>query len=286
MSMTSTTAAPWRPLTAGARPLLEVTAFVAVWLALGLAVRNPAVYLLLGIPLTVAFQRGIRRRPLRELWVRNGEPFRLDRLGRIFAGLLLVTPLVMMVRALASADWVTAAVYAAVAGGAVAGAYALRQLRRTDARTSLRWLAISCAVAVPAVLISGLPSFLRAADRASWGSVLGTGIVHLLWLVPGMFVIEEVVFRGLLDTHVQRPGARHGWLSAVYVCALWGVWHIPFSAAAGLSNLPLPTLVAGLVFWHCLLGIPLAYAWRRTGNLTVPAATHGIADAIRDALAI
>jgi membrane protease YdiL (CAAX protease family) len=35
-----------------------------------------------------------------------------------------------------------------------------------------------------------------------------------------------------------------------------------------------------------LIGIPMSLAWRRTGNLTVPAIAHGQIDAFRNALTI
>lgn len=46
------------------------------------------------------------------------------------------------------------------------------------------------------------------------------------------FALEEVAFRGCLDSHVYRPrsnGQASGppWLSAIFVFALWGVWHLP-----------------------------------------------------------
>jgi len=56
--------------------MLEALAFVAGWVAigygfdLGKTLNRQCVYLLIGIPLTVVFQLAIRKRPLRELWVR------------------------------------------------------------------------------------------------------------------------------------------------------------------------------------------------------------------------
>jgi hypothetical protein len=32
------------------------------------------------------------------------------------------------------------------------------------------------------------------------------------------------------------------------------------------------------------IGIPLSFAWRRPGNLALPAAAHAFADAVREAL--
>ena len=61
-----------------ARRMLEGLAFVAGWVAIGYAfdlgktLNRQCVYLLIGIPITVVFQLVIRKRPLRELWVRSG----------------------------------------------------------------------------------------------------------------------------------------------------------------------------------------------------------------------
>jgi len=60
------------------RRIAEGVGFVVVWVALGLifklgdSLNRQSLYLVIGIPLTIVFQLFVRRRPLRELWVRNG----------------------------------------------------------------------------------------------------------------------------------------------------------------------------------------------------------------------
>jgi hypothetical protein len=62
-----------------ARRMTEVTLFVGAWMATGLALRlDGPRYQLVGVPLTMAFQLLVRRRPLRQLWVRAGPAFRPD----------------------------------------------------------------------------------------------------------------------------------------------------------------------------------------------------------------
>ena len=57
--------------------LIEVTLAVGLWMALGIVLHlSVFTYLLLGLPLTAAFQLGVRRQPLRALWVREAPPFR------------------------------------------------------------------------------------------------------------------------------------------------------------------------------------------------------------------
>jgi hypothetical protein len=84
------TPGPPREVSAGRR-LLEVLAFVAVWIGIGELitggtgwslpgdakyVSNADIqwYLVIGIPLVAGFQLFVRRRPLRDLWVRDGQP--------------------------------------------------------------------------------------------------------------------------------------------------------------------------------------------------------------------
>jgi CAAX prenyl protease-like protein len=48
------------------------------------------------------------------------------------------------------------------------------------------------------------------------------------WLLisPVGFVVEEVFFRGGLDTYLHAGEKGFGWSSAVFVSALWGLWHL------------------------------------------------------------
>jgi membrane protease YdiL (CAAX protease family) len=52
--------------------------------------------------------------------------------------------------------------------------------------------------------------------------------------------------------------------------------------------LPHPSLgiAITLVIYQSLLGIPLSFAWRRSGNLAVPCAVHAIVDAVRNAIGL
>jgi membrane protease YdiL (CAAX protease family) len=97
-----------------------------------------------------------------------------------------------------------------------------------------------------------------------------------------VFLLEEVWFRGVLDSHLHRPGEARGAFSAVYVSALWGIWHYPITGPHHLQDL-LPTLVSLLVV-HIAIGTLLSRAWRRSGNLLVPGSVHALIDAIRNAI--
>jgi membrane protease YdiL (CAAX protease family) len=268
--------------TGGLRPFLESTLFVAAWVAVGLVLpSDPNLYLLAGIPLTVVFQLVVRRRPLRALWVREAPPFLLDRRGKVIAGLLMVAPLGFGVQAVTAGQWAGAAWMLAAASGAVAAAWALREHRRGQTRQLLHWLAtttvtggiVIAATLVPALLVPGGPLDPVAMVLA--------GLQAVLLYFPVCFVIEEVAFRGAIDDHVHRADGARGVMSALFVSALWGLWHLPVAP----QGLPVALIVAQLLLVHCVVGVPLSLARRRTGSLVVPAGAHALIDGIRNGLA-
>src|SRR5260370_36312211 len=69
---------------------------------------GPNPYLLLGVPITLAFQLLIRRQPLLALWVREAPPFRLTGKGIAIACALALLPLFELLGAAVSLDWVGA----------------------------------------------------------------------------------------------------------------------------------------------------------------------------------
>jgi membrane protease YdiL (CAAX protease family) len=276
------TAPATAPVTGRARRVVEVVALVAVWMALGRLLPVDANgYLLLGIPLTLAFQLLVRRRPVRELWVRDGDRFALDRLAAVVAAVLLVVPAVMLVLAVREGAWVQAAWYLAAVVGAVAAGYALR---RTTPGRVLRAAALPAAIGVLIMVLNGVLQAVVLGRAPAPLAMLGTGLLSLALYFPVSFLIEEVAFRGALDAHVHRPGEGRGWWTALLTSALWGLWHLPVlppPASAGA----LAVSVVQLLAVHCAIGVPLAFAWRRTGNLAAPALAHSLADAVRNAFA-
>lgn len=259
------------------RRVLEGLGFVALWVLLGyLVCPNDLTYLLVGIPLTVGFQTLVRRRPLRELWVRDATRFTLDRRGLAIAGVLVAAPVYFGIRAFPSAHWWVTGWYIAAAAGAVGAAFALRA---TTPMAMLR-----SAVLPMAVGAGGMAAVLGGIHVATGIPVhvlpvLGTVAKYLAIYFPLTFVIEEVAFRGALDAHINREGEQRGLLSAVFVSALWGFWHLPIATGMGL-----PLQLAELLAVHILIGVPLSFAWRRTRNLAGPAFAHAAIDAVRNAL--
>jgi membrane protease YdiL (CAAX protease family) len=270
------------PAIARARRVLEVVVFVAVWMALGwLLGVDPNGYLLLGIPLTLAFQLLVRRRPVRELWVRDGDRFALDRVAALVAVLLMVVPAVMLVRAVLAGAWVQAGWYLAAMVGAVAAGYALR---RTTPGRVLRAAALPAVIGVLIMAAAAVLQMVVLGRTPAPLAALGTGLLSLALYFPASFLIEEVTFRGALDAHLHRPGEGRGWWTALLGSALWGLWHLPTlppPASAGAAVV----VVVQLLVVHCAIGVLLAFAWRKTGNLAAPALAHALTDAVRNALA-
>jgi membrane protease YdiL (CAAX protease family) len=99
--------------------------------------------------------------------------------------------------------------------------------------------------------------------------------------------VEEVAFRGALDSHVFRPqsdGQASGlpWLSAIFVSALWGIWHLPTAPVSSVSAFA--AMIPVVIIIHTLVGVPLSFCWRASGTLVLPAAAHALVDAYRNTI--
>jgi membrane protease YdiL (CAAX protease family) len=267
-----------------ARRYVEVLIFVVVWMAAGWIFHLDAnVYLLLGVPLVVLFQLFIARRPLRNLWVRDATALRFGLIGVALAAFLMLAPgYELFFVALPSNRWVVALWLLCAIAGAVFAAFALSRQRPSAAGQGLPSF-------VTAVLIGiGIMAASALARHHSIGFPLPKLIFLLkqFWLyLTVCFVLEEVVFRGALDSHVFRPRSDgqpndSRWLSALFVSAVWGIWHLP--------TVPMPSATAfaaaipALIIVHTLVGVPLSFCWRASGTLVLPAAAHALVDAYRN----
>jgi hypothetical protein len=252
---------------------------VAIWIALGIFLHLSAYsYLLLGIPITAAFQWGVWREPLRTLWLSEAPSFRLDAAGWAIAVLLAAYPCYRFATYLLSSPHpAQAGVYLCGVVGAIPAAYTLRNFRRATVRPFLLCLAIAGGIGV-AIMVGG--ALASGAAHRTLAQRLSIGITALLMNLPLTFVVEEVSFRGAFDSHLHHPGEPRGFVTALFVSALWGLWHLPI----GLGQAPLPLVIAQLLVVHCAIGVPLSIFWRRSGNLFVPGFTHALIDAVRDAL--
>ena len=264
------------PETPRRKRVAEAMAFVAVWITAGYLLHLPSNgYLLLGVPLTAAFQLLVRRRPLRELFAAGTARFALNRQGALIATVLAVTPGVYATQAVPTGDWVTVGWYLAAMGGAVAAGFSLRA---SSIATTLRDAARP--IALGAGGMAAVYGVLHVATGAPLPALAALGALanYTALYFPATFLMEEVAFRGAIDAHVHHDGEGRGRVSAVFVSVLWGLWHLPVA-----TGFPLPVLVAELVVVHVALGVWLSYAWRRTRNLAAPALAHGVIDAVRNA---
>lgn len=267
------------PVRSRRRRLVEAGGFVAVWAALGYLLQvDSETYLLMGVPLTAAFQLLVRRRPLREVWVRDAAAFTLDRRGLFLAGALMVTPVYFGTQALLQGGrWSLICWWLVAAAGAVFAAFALRSI---PFAVMLRSALVPAAVGTGALVLGLGGLHIFTGSPVDGLAAAGTVLKYLAIYLPVTFVLEEVTFRGVLDAHVQEPGEPRGPQSALFISALWGLWHLPVSP----SGFPLPLLILFVIAWHSLIGFFLSMAWRRTGNLAGAGLAHAAIDAVRNAL--
>jgi membrane protease YdiL (CAAX protease family) len=175
--------------------------------------------------------------------------------------------------------------------GAGAAAYALGQFRRETRRHLVLCLATAGLLGV--LLVIGPRMIVARYDAPTvhpTGGNLGpdalVGIESLLLYVPALFLMEEVAFRGAIDSHVRPAGERHGIGASVYgiasaivVSVLWGLWHYPITPHASVIE-----GVAEVLPLQVAVGPFLSLFWRRSGNLMVPGFVHATIDSVRNAL--
>lgn len=258
------------------RRAVEAVAFVALWVTAGYLLRlSSNAYLLLGIPLTAAFQLLVRRRPLRELFAAGTTRFALDGKGVAIAAVLAITPGYFAVQAFTDGAWVTFGWYLAAVAGAVAAAFSLRA---SSVMATLRSAALPIAVgATGMALVYGALHLATGTPMPATAAVAAL-VKYTALYYPATFLLEEVAFRGAIDSHVHHDGDPRGWQTAVFVSALWGLWHLPVA-----SGFPLPLMVVELVTVHVAIGVGLSLSWRRARNLGGPALAHAVIDAVRNA---
>ena len=275
------------------RRWVEVLAFVGVWIAAGeLLDMSTNVYLLFGIPLTAGFQLFVRRRPIKDLWVRGGPGLSLRTVSLKLAIPLGIVPFIDLAVFVVKGQGVDYILYALAAiVGAGAAAYALKQFRRETWRYLELCLATAGLLGIllvigPRLIAAWYDASTVHPTNGSLGPNALVGIQSLLLYIPALFMMEEVAFRGAIDSHVRHPGERHGLGSTVYgiasaigVSVLWGLWHYPVIPHSSIIQ-----VVATLLLLQVAVGPFLSLFWRRSGNLMVPGFVHALLDAIRNAL--
>ena len=191
------------------------------------------------------------------------------------AAVLAIVPGYYAAQALMTHEWTGLAWYLAAMVGAVYASFALTSGSVTGA---LRAAALPIAVGASGMALVFTAIHVATGTPLSVSASVAAIVKYTALYFPATFLLEEVAFRGALDAHVHDDGDRRGWVSAVFVSALWGIWHLPVSHA-----LPFPQQLCELVVVHVLLGVPLSFAWRRTRNLAGPGLAHAVNDAVRNA---
>lgn len=263
----------------------EGVAFVTAWVAIGFifdlgkSLNRQSLYLVIGIPLTIVFQLFVRRRPLRELWVRNGPRLEQRVVFVPVVVVLLVVPVYMLVRDIN--DGAGFVLYdLALLVGVVGVGYAVKQFVDATWRDLAQCLLTAGLIGT----LSALDIYANVTTAHPFASPFDAPALRDLFVslgtyIPAVFVVEEVWFRGALDSHIHHPGETHGVLSAAFVSLLWSWWHLPIAVDQGVikSLLTLPIVMVPM-------GIFLSIYWRRSGNLAVPGFTHAFSDAVRNVL--
>lgn len=256
-----------------------VTLVVGGYTTLGLAFGLSAeAYLLLGIPITIAFQMLIVRAPLRALWLRDAPPFAPTIRFVLAVVVVSIAPAAIAIRGATGGDPVLAAYGLVGVVGAIGAVYAMRAMDRDAVRATVR------ATLTNGAILVGVMVAFRLATGGFHGSLreaIAAAVVSVATYLPIVFVVEEVFFRGLLDPYLHGTDGGRGRASALYGSALWGIWHLPVMSI-DLGLLTIPYIVA----IHTVMGFVLVTAWRRTGNLAAPGIAHAVANGARNAVAV
>ena len=256
---------------------LQACAFVIVYISLGFAFRlKTEAYLLLGIPLSILFQLVVARQPLINLWLRQESTFTLRPLGWIITLCFLIYPVsqVIVLGSEQKLSLLDVGFYSAVCLGAFGAGFCYSRFTRSTAKYFLL-----CFGSI-GLLRSALYFLPFIVGQKELEFDFGQGITSLLLYIPIAFVVEEVVFRSMLDRYIHRSKKTDTFFSAFFISCLWGLWHLPLSLNKG-NSLWFTAIAAMLI---SVWGIFLSIFWRKTGNLAVPGFSHAFADAVRDAL--
>lgn len=265
-----------------ARRYLECAAFVLLWVAAGFYFKLGLIaFQLLGLPLMVAFQLTVARRPLAQLWAQDADSFRLDRRTWVIAGgLFFVCAALFFARRgrVAATTDVQMQFAGLLLASILPAAFALRRQSAAALRRALGPLAI-------AVLF-------RVGWQVAWAPTWGGETVFPVSKLPdfltdfcyefvALFLVDEVAFRGVLDPHLASAGGGrlHAWCSAVFASILWSVWHFPAYHPKAKTFVELFTLVEMKDLLPVIFGVPLAFCARRARTLAPTSAIHAAGNA-------
>jgi membrane protease YdiL (CAAX protease family) len=265
------------------RRVIEVTVFVWVIIGIGLLLglrdegaNGITVYLLITTALTIPFQLLVARQPLRWTWVRGSDVRVTTRTVTPIAAIgLAIYPVYAVGRAVVDEEGWQLAYFVLALVGAVGAAYALRQATRKTWGYFGLCMATAGVIGCALFLVSALQTLSHPLSRVLFsGTDAGLFFTSLLTYIPVVFVMEEVTFRGCLDSHIHHEGDTRGILSALWLSALWGWWHMGCTPDTNPIN---------VLFLMVPVGVFFSIWWRRSGNLGVSGLTHAFLDSFRNA---
>jgi membrane protease YdiL (CAAX protease family) len=278
------------------RRYLVVLAVVGAWMLTGFVFHMTGnAYLILGVPLLYAFQTLVARRPVSELWFKRPAVAPVPSWAWAVAAAFMVFPCTCLVREWGYSGWDVRLWYCCAIAGSVPLAMSIARFSRKDVGPLLLCLATA---GVLGILFVAVPNFLalhlRAASAGAHGRRLDPRLREmarsLALYVPVVFILEEVFFRGGLDSYLHRSDDRDPWISAGFVSALWGLWHLPLVLpgllAASAAWAGIIAVIIALVSVHYAMGVFLTMGWRRSGLLLIPAFVHAFVDAVRNGLSL
>jgi membrane protease YdiL (CAAX protease family) len=269
--------------------ILQAMLFVAVWMSLGwLFHLTTYTYLLIGVPLCIIFQKFVRRKPLMSCWLRDKPDVRLDWLTLIIAVVFLVVPAGNLILCWQKFGWALRLYFLGCIVGAFGAAITLRHFTKLAVKSLLLCLATAGVFNCGLVALAALARhFVQHEPLITTHHPAVMLVEQFLLLFPVCFVMEEVAFRGILDSHIHDGSSSwlsaNSWLSAALLSTLWGWWHLPILSVSQSVAQTLAMIVV-LPLFHLVPGIAFSLFWRRTGNLAVPAFVHALIDVVRNVL--
>lgn len=261
---------------------IQITLFVIVYITLGFLLKlTPNEYLLLGIPLGLGFQLLVRKKSIHQAWVRTEEPFYLHKNALIYAALLSIYPCIQLFKVITKSPFnITSLFYnLSVLVGAVGCGYAISKLTKKTGMQTLYCLLTAGLVGT--FMMVGIALLKSALHNNPFHFNAQHFLVSMLTYTPIVFVLEEVLFRGILDEHISSGDQKINYGSIVYLSVLWGWWHLPVTKG-NLHDLFTASLI--LPINHTVVGFFISLYWRKSGNLLVPGFAHAFIDAIRNAM--
>ncbi len=261
---------------------IQITVFTFIYIGLGFLFKlGPNEYLLLGVPLGLAFQLFVRKKSIPSAWVRTDEKFILNKNALLYSALLCIYPIYRMFKIFSKDEFnLTSFLYnLCIIVGAFGCGYAISKMTKKTAKETLFcWLTAGF---IGSLMFVGIAVLKAVLNSRQINFNFETFVTSILMYTPIVFVIEEVVFRGILDEHISENDQKINYWSIIYVSFLWGWWHLP-ATKGGTEELILASII--LPINHTIVGFFTSLYWRKSGNLIAPGFAHAFVDAIRNAL--